>query len=184
MEIKNIPLFPKKSRKTQEEAILDLDPQLRHLEEQYLVLATRELRAVRYSKKHQGEHPRAASKLMNAYFGLGVVRKALEDLQDARSVHELSKAITETCTMLKMLNRISGPAMGVLVDENIVKRLAEGEDLDACLKADRDRFQGELEGLVNPALLVHMEHMRFENAALESELNSILEYARDMVKEV
>ncbi len=183
MEIKSIPLFPRKSRKTQDEAILDLDPQLRHLEEQYLVMATRELRAVRYSKKHQGENPRAECKLMNAYFGLGVARKALEGLPDARSLHELCQTVSETCTMLKMLNRISGQAMGVLVDRGVIKALEEGQELDECLRADKERFGGDLGGLVNPMLVQHMDKMPFENASLEKDLNSLAEYIKNLEKE-
>lgn len=181
MEIKIIPLFPRKSRKNQDEAIMDLDPLLRRLEEQYLMLVARELRAVRYSKTHQGENSRTVCKLMNAYYGLGIVRNVLEDLRDVRTGHELCQMVREMCMELKMLNRISGPAMEELVDEEIADRLAEGEEVESCLLADKERFQ---KPLFPPEELESMDDEHFENAALENELNSTIEYVENLEKEL
>ena len=96
-----------KNKKSRDEMILDLDIQLRRLEDQYKIIINRELRALRYSRKNNSENPRSVGKIKHAYYGLGVIKQAQENLRDVRTTNELFSTMNEMGTALKLLNRIS-----------------------------------------------------------------------------
>lgn len=214
MEMKMNPLFPKKQKKTRDEMILDLDVKLRRLEDQYNVIINRELRAVRYSRKHNTENPKAVNKIKNAYYGLGIVKNAQDNLREIRSEHELCKTMNEMGTALKALNRLSGSSEHVhsytlnrqinkmnqnadrrdggmgnifktsideLVSDDVIERLVGGESVKNCLDSDGGTF---INMPFSPEMMADIEGMNFENAGLESELNSTMAYVNALESEL
>ncbi|MBQ9148100.1 MAG: hypothetical protein IJX69_00880 [Oscillospiraceae bacterium] len=214
MEMKMNPLFPKKAKKTRDEVILDLDIQLRRLEDQYNIIINRELRALRYSRKNNNDNPRAVSKIKNAYYGLGIVKQAQENLREVRSQHELCRTMNDMGAALKALNRISGQSEHVnsfnlnyqidrmnknsdrrdggmgqvfktsindLVGDDIVERLISGETPEKCLNGEGGTF---LNMPFSPELMADLEGMNFENAGLENELNSTMDYVNALEREL
>lgn len=216
MEMKMNPLFPKKQnkKKTRDEAILDLDVQLRRLEEQYLVVINRELRALRFSKKKGSDNPRAVNKIKNAYYGLGVVKQAQDNLREVRSSHELCKTMNEMGSALKMLNRVAGMSEHVnagAINRQINKMNKSADRRDGGMgntfRTSIDDLVGDdiVERLVNgenavdclagdggdfmnipfsPELLAEMESMGVENASLENDLNATMEYVSALEREL
>jgi len=96
-----------KNKKSKDEMILDLDIQLRRLEDQYKIIINRELRALRFSRKNGSENPKSVGKIKHAYYGLGVIKQAQENLRDVRTTNELFSTMNEMGSALKILNRIS-----------------------------------------------------------------------------
>lgn len=105
--MKKGPLFQKKEKQTTEEQILEVGVRLRALDKKYRVLIEKELRQIRYDKTHrQKDNLRAISKAKNAYYGLTIVNTMRERLADITSTQELNKALNETGSILKMLNKL------------------------------------------------------------------------------
>lgn len=214
MEMKMNPLFPRKHKKSRDEVILDLDVQLRRLEEQYNIIINRELRAVRYSKKHNAENPRAVNKIKNAYYGLGVVKQAQENLREVRSGHELCKTMNEMGSALKVLNRISGMSEHVNAGSinrqiNKMNKNSDRRDggMEDIFRTSIDDLVGDdiVERLINgesPAnclagdggsfldlavdadILAQMEAIGYDNAALEEQVNSTMAYVGGLEEEL
>lgn len=214
MEMKMNPLFPKKEKKSRDEVILDLDVQLRRLEDQYNVIINRELRAVKYSRKQNQENPKAVNKVKNAYYGLGIVKQAQENLREVRSNHELCKTMNEMGAALKMLNRLSGASEHVNRGQinrqiNKMNKNADSRDggMDNVFKASindlvsddiverllsgesvQNCLAGDSGSFLNmpfsPDILSELEGMNVENMGLESELNSTMAYVNALESEL
>lgn len=127
MDMKMKPLFsrkPKAPQKTRDQIILDLDVKLRLLENSYKVIIERELRALRESRSYNKDNPRAVNKIKNAYYSLGILRQARDELRDIQSAAELAQTMNEMGNALKALNRLSGKSETVnvsLINRGIAK---------------------------------------------------------------
>ena len=214
MEMKINPLFPKKAKKSREEVILELDVQLRRLEENYNVIIMREMRALKSSKKYNKENPRAVSKIKNAYYGLGVVKQAQENLREVRTSHELCQTMNEMGDALKALNRLAGVSERVnsgMINRQINKMYggADRRDggMDNMFKASIHDLVGDdiVERLLSgekveaclagdggdfmnmpfsPDVMQELSAMGFENASLENQLNETMEYVSALESEL
>lgn len=101
------PLFQKKDKPTTDQQIMEVGVRLRALDKKYRVLIEKEVRQIRYDKEHkQKDNLRAISKAKNAYYGLNIVNSMHERLADITSTQELNKALNETGSLLKMLNKL------------------------------------------------------------------------------
>lgn len=214
MEMKMNPLFPKKAKKSRDEVILDLDVQLRRLEDQYNVIINRELRGVKYSRKQNKENPRAVSKIKNAYYGLGIVKQAQENLREVRSSHELCKTMNEMGAALKVLNRLSGSSEHInkyTINSQINKMNKNNDRRDGGMdnvfktsindlvsddiverllggESVQNCLDGDSGSFLNmpfsPDILSDLEGMNVENMGLESELNSTMAYVNALESEL
>lgn len=214
MEMKMNPLFPKKKKKSRDEVILDLDVQLRRLEEQYSIIINRELRALRYSKKHNTENPKAVNKIKNAYYGLGVVKQAQENLREVRSSHELCKTMNEMGGALKVLNRISGESQHVNAGSinRQINKMNQNTDrrdggMENVFRTSIDDLVGDdiVERLMNGEsptnclagdggsfadlavdadILAQMEAIGYDNSALEEQVNSTMAYVGSLEEDL
>lgn len=214
MEMKMNPLFPKKKKKSRDEVILDLDVQLRRLEEQYSIIINRELRALRYSKKHNAENPKAVNKIKNAYYGLGVVKQAQENLREVRSSHELCKTMNEMGGALKVLNRISGESQHVNAGSinRQINKMNQNTDrrdggMENVFRTSIDDLVGDdiVERLMNGEsptnclagdggsfadlavdadILAQMEAIGYDNSALEEQVNSTMAYVGSLEEDL
>lgn len=105
--MKKGPLFQKKDKPTTDQQIMEVGVRLRALDKKYRVLIEKEVRQIRYDKEHkQKDNLRAISKAKNAYYGLNIVNSMHERLADISSTQELNKALNETGSLLKMLNKL------------------------------------------------------------------------------
>lgn len=214
MEMKMNPLFPKKAKKSRDEVILDLDIQLRRLEDQYSIIINRELRALRYSRKSNNDNPRAVNKIKNAYYGMGIVKQAQENLREVRSQHELCRTMNDMGAALKALNRISGMsehvnAFNINYQVERMNKISDRRDggMGQVFKTSINDLVGDdvIERLISgetpanclngeggtflnmpfsPELMADLEGMNFENVGLENELNSTMDYVNALEKEL
>lgn len=214
MEMKMNPLFPKKRKKTRDEVILDLDIQLRRLEDQYNVIINRELRAVRAGRAQNRENPKAVTKIKNAYYGMGIIKQAQENLREVRTGHELCQTMNEMGAALKVLNRLSNNSerihrytinrgiekMNANADrrdggmDNVFKTsindLVSDDIVERLLSGEKvsNCLAGDSGSFMNmpfsPELMAEIEGMNFENAGLESDLNATMAYVNALESEI
>lgn len=203
-----------KNKKSKDEMMLDLDIQLRRLEDQYKIIINRELRALRYSRKNHSENPRAVGKIKHAYYGLGVIKQAQENLRDVRTTNELFSTMNEMGSALKVLNRISSSAERPhsftidrqikKMDKNAARReggmenvlptsiheLVSDDVVERLISGDdiNNCLAGDSEAFVNMPftgeMLADMEGMSVENAGLEADLNSTLAFVQALESEL
>lgn len=202
-----------KNKKSQQEMILDLEVQLRRLEDQYKIIINRELRALRYSRKNHSENPRAVNKIKHAYYGLGVIRQAQENLRDVRTTNDLFATMNEMGTALKALNRISNsterPRSGMIdrqikkMDKNAARRdggmenvlptsihqLVSDDVVERLMSGDsiNDCLCQEGDAFVNMPftsdMLADLEGMGVADTGLEADLNSTMAFVQALEDE-
>ena len=100
--------FFKKEKPTVEQQIMEIGVRLRGLQRKYKVVIERELRALRGSRSRKQENPKAEASLKNAYYCLTIVNQAQNRLREITSMQELSRAMNEMGSVLKLMNRVAG----------------------------------------------------------------------------
>ena len=203
-----------KNKKTKQEMILDLEVQLRRLEDQYKIIINRELRALRYSRKNHSENPRAVGKIKHAYYGLGVIHQAQENLRDVRTTNDLFSTMNEMGAALKVLNRISSsserPHSYTIdrqikkMDKNAARReggmenvlptsiheLVSDDVVERLMSGDSiaDCLAGDSEAFVNMPfssdMLADLDGMGIADTGLEADLNSTLAFVQALESEI
>lgn len=119
MTVKMKPLFPKKEngrtfavqkkeKPSVDQQIMETGVRLRGLQRKYRIIIDRELRALRGSRARKQDNPKAVNNLKNAYYCLTIVNKAQERLREITTLQELSKAMNEMGSVLKLMNVVSG----------------------------------------------------------------------------
>lgn len=98
----------KNEKKSYQQMALELNVQLRVLEDRFRVIIEREVRALRKSRSKGIDNPRSISKIKNAYYCLTVLEKAKDELQDIETSAQLAQCMNEMGSALNTLNRLFG----------------------------------------------------------------------------
>ena len=105
---KSVSAAPKKEKPSVDQQIMEAGVRIRGLQRKYRVIIDRELRALRGSRAKKQENPKAVNNLKNAYYCLTIVNKAQERLREITTLQELSTAMNEMGSVLKLMNVVAG----------------------------------------------------------------------------
>lgn len=98
-----------KKKKSRAEIIVDVDTEFRRLSDKYDSIIFREVRALKGNRlRKEEDNPRSVLRLKTAYYGLGIVKQAQDNLREIRTDQQLVDTINGTSAALRTLNRIAG----------------------------------------------------------------------------
>lgn len=205
------PLFPinKKKKKPLDQQIIETDAQLRTLEDQFRLVISREVRALRNNRNNK----RAQDKIKNAMYSLQIVQNAQEQLRDIDTTHELNKAMNSLSLTLKALNGIFlrsdsvngtrlqkridkmeksdekrsggmnnafGTDVDALISDDIIERLLNGEAIDKCLQNPDRELKTPQEALFTDTSL--LDQINFEKDVQTGELEDSAAILEELIK--
>ena len=205
------PLFPinKKKKKPLDKQIIETDAQLRTLEDQFRLVISREVRALRNNRNNK----RAQDKIKNAMYSLQIIQKAQEQLRDIDTTHELNKSMNSLSLTLKALNGISlrsdsvngtrlqkridkmekngekrgggmsnvlGTDVDALISDDIIERLINGESIDKCLQNPDGELKTTQQALFTDESL--LDQINFEKDVQTGELEDSAAILEELMK--